>query len=191
VLEHVGYRKLTFELLAEHMGVTVEAIHRHYGSIDDLIIAAVRSTIARIEEIGEHRSSQARSASESLWSFVYSDIELCMNTRHTEVYVLLLELSRKEPQLLEIYEAEEQRSRSAPSSELMRFSTRAADDVLANLHSMLHGTWRLLPRDPGITHSDILKSISEYLTRSVPGFDASVLELSAQWRAESGGPEGQ
>jgi hypothetical protein len=97
-----------------------------------------------------------------------------------------------EPQIIKIYEHEEEMRRSAIAPELRTLmDVGGVDMVLANLTTMLQGAWRLLPCDPEMTQSDILKSISEYLTRSVPGFDTSVIELSAQWSAESGAPADQ
>jgi TetR/AcrR family transcriptional repressor of bet genes len=193
VIEHVGYRKFTFELLAEHMGIPPEAIQRHYRGSYDLIAATARFYVTKIEEISEYRSKQAKSASEALWALVYSDVEPAIMTRRvSEVYLSFLEAGLREPQILEIYEYEEGMRRSAIASELRTLmDVRGVEMVLANLTTMLQGAWRLLPCDPEISQSDVLKSISEYLTRSVPGFDSAVLELSVQWSAESGAPAHQ
>lgn len=97
-----------------------------------------------------------------------------------------------EPQILEIYEYEEGVRRSTIASELKRLvDLDAGDVVLVNLTTMMQGAWRLLPCDPQMTQSAMLEAMSEYLTRSVPGFDPSVLQLSAQWRAETGAPADQ
>jgi len=193
VIEHVGCRKFSFELLAEHMGIPLEAIQPHYRRFQDLIAATVRYSVARVEEIAEHRRKQARSASEALWAVVYSDVEPTIITRRaTEVYLSFLEAGMGAPQILEIYESEEEMRRSALASELTTLlDGSGVDMVLANLTAMLQGAWGLLPCDPDMTQSDILKSMSEYLICSVPGFDASALKLSAQWREETGAPTDQ
>jgi hypothetical protein len=63
--------------------------------------------------------------------------------------------------------------------------------ILDNLWTMGDGAWGLLPGDPGTTQIAVIKAMSEYLTRSLPRFDPSVLQLSAQWRAETGAPADQ
>ena len=193
VLEHGGYRSLTFELLAEHMGVPVQAIHRYYRSIADLRIGMLRYAVAQIEETGEHRSKQAKSASEALWALIYGEVEPgIMTRRRSELYLLVMQAGLQEPRILEIYKASDDKRRS--SIETMLRKLVDADEVnviLDNLWTMGDGAWGLLPGDPGTTQIAVIKAMSEYLTRSLPRFDPSVLQLSAQWRAETGAPADQ
>jgi TetR/AcrR family transcriptional regulator, transcriptional repressor of bet genes len=188
VWDHVGYRKFNFDLLAEHMAVPIKAIRQHYRSIGDLTAATLRYVVAQTAKISEHRSNQAKSASEALWSLTYNDLEPSTITRQRcEAYVMVLDAGMQEPRILQIYEAEGNIRQSAIASVLTRMTDAAsAERTVSNLWTMIEGAWRLLPVDPGTTQSAIIEALSFYLVKSVPGFDPSVLKLSTQWNEEAG-----
>jgi TetR/AcrR family transcriptional regulator, transcriptional repressor of bet genes len=188
VMAHVSYRNLTFELVAEHLGIPVDAIHRHFQSFGDLTAATIRYATTAAAKNAEGRRQQANSASEALWALVYTEVEpTFMVQRLAEIYVSLLEAGMEEREILDTYENVDEMSVSAIASELRRLMPGdAAEVVLANLRAMVDGAWRLLPGDPGTTQSAIIAAISEYLVKAVPSFDVSVLKLSAQWSEESG-----
>ena len=188
VMEHVSYRKLTFELVAEHLGIPVDAIHRHFQSFGDLTAATIRYATTAAAKNAERRRQQANSASEALWALVYTEVEPSfMVQRLAEIYVSLLEAGMEEREILDTYENVDEKSVSAIGSELRRLLPGdAAEVVLANLRAMIDGAWRLLPGDPGTTQRAIIATISEYLANAVPNFDVSVFKLSDQWSEESG-----
>lgn len=89
-----GYEATSLRRITQELGITVAAMYYHFGSKDELLVAAFRRNLEYLQTAHDHISAEL-SARERLWTFVqlHTRLQRSQNATHRQPYSASLLMS--------------------------------------------------------------------------------------------------
>jgi TetR/AcrR family transcriptional repressor of bet genes len=177
IISRSGLRALTIQGVAKQAGLSKGIVHHYFASKDALVAAAIRQVNRLFGQEISRLLSRTRSPSERLWAIIEGELAAhYMQIEFLSFYLASLEAGFRNQAIVRNHDIAERRGRSNLAFALKALTdARNAQTIAFNLWTLIEGAWLLPVTGWEIERTSVLSSIADYLIRSVPGFDASVV----------------
>jgi transcriptional repressor BetI len=176
-VNELGFRGLALEEIARQAGTAKGIIHHYFLSKEDLMESAARYANREYSQLALQTIKAAKSPSERIWSIIGLNLNApFFQLTFVRAYVLVLTSGIRYKSVLRIYSATHARAISNLTFALRRLVEPEDVKPIADaIWTMIEGAWLLQATQEEEIATSTLRILADYLKRTVPGFDSSVI----------------
>jgi TetR/AcrR family transcriptional regulator, transcriptional repressor of bet genes len=172
-----GFRGLVLEEVARQARTAKGTIHHYFINKEDLVESAARYANREFALIALQVIKAAKSPSERLWSIIALNLDArFFQPFLARAYALMLASGTRYKGVLRIFDATHARNISNLAFALRKLAApEDARPIAYTIWTMIEGAWLLQATREGNIAGATLVLLADYLNRTVPAFDSSVI----------------